>query len=107
MWEVVKFANSAPKYNTREISGLLIADLIIVAILFSLRIFYSVISVILYFHYIFEKLFGTGIFRLIIKSTSHQLRPGFYIMFPLSGICILAGAIGTIIYQFNKATDKA
>ncbi len=105
VWETVKIINMPKKFNTGHITGLLIIGLIIVFVLFLLRSVYSILPVLLYFVYVLEKLFGTGIFRLIINSGTHKLRPGLYSTLPLSALCMLIGAIGIIIYRVNLAKN--
>lgn len=99
VWRIVTHPGMSPNIYTGRIIPVLIIGLSIVALLLALRSVYAIIPVLFYFIYLFEVLFGTGIFVLIINAGTHKLRPGLYVMMPLSAISMLIGSIGTIIYR--------
>lgn len=102
VWEIIKIGNSPKIYNSGYVSTTLIIGLLIVAALYVLRSVYVIIPVILYWVYMFEKLFGTGLLKLIRAPKSSVLRPGLYLTLPLSAVCLLVGAIGVVIYWAGK-----
>jgi hypothetical protein len=104
VWETVKILDMPKKFNTGHFSMLLLFGLVIVTLLFVIRSIYVNIPIVFYVVYVLEKLFGTGIFRLIINSETHKLRPGLYTMLPLSALCMIIGGIGVVLYRIKFAS---
>lgn len=108
VWNIVNNGNTYTGFfEIGSMLPFLIIGLCLVTLLLVLRSVYTVIPVVFYFIYVFEKLFGTGIFRFIINGDVYNLQPALYSMLPLSAICMLTGAVGAVLYRINeKITNR-
>lgn len=103
VWNIVDGGNTyTGLFESMLVLPPLVIGLFVVTLLLVLRSVYTVIPVVFYFIYVFEKLFGTGIFRFVINDSIYSLQPALYSMLPLSAVCMLTGAVGTVLYRIYK-----